>query len=673
MPSPAQLEIAAHSLTAVLGVWLGLTLVTRSRTPNGVLFAMLALAIAGWSGAIVVERLSASAGVARVANAVEELASGLATPLLAHLALAITTEGQPSRRQLRLTAAFYVLNVVVSIPAIVDPGHPIRLIEPNFSLPPVPGLAFYAVWAAIRYGAILMALWWVVRALRKPGIGADRRRHLGALLAMVLASTVGGGMRILPVIGQSDPWIGVSFITLAVVIAVYVVFSSGVFFASGVAGRAFRETMLLGLGALALVAALVAIDEGAQAVLQVNGPLFVALSFVVVMALYEPVMRWVQRQLPERSPLDTARQDLLRAAGQPRFTAQPAHAGVSPALARLTHALDLAGASVVAADGRVVAAAGPEAQRLPGAGAAPAIPLVADDELVGELRIAGTRSGRPLPLRDEELLRLSARYVASALRAGRIEDEQVDALRNLTEERANLDSAASTLHAALVRRGSSAPGLEVRALGLLRVDRADGQIVRWGGEKAGSRQAQALFAFLFDRGERGIAKDEALELVWPDVELERADLAFHRTLRGLRNTLDPHGGGREVIRHHNDRYRLDRSIIDWSDVDEFTARLEEAGRAGDPDAALALLQGARALYRGDYLDDCPFYGDSAFVEPRRAALRARYVDLLVAIGQASEERGDRVSAAAVYRDAVEVAGNGCPPARAGLERLGLGA
>ena len=128
MPSPAQLEIAAHSLTAVLGVWLGLTLVTRSRTPNGVLFAMLALAIAGWSGAIVVERLSASAGVARVANAVEELASGLATPLLAHLALAITTEGQPSRRQLRLTAAFYVLNVVVSIPAIVDPGHPIRLI-----------------------------------------------------------------------------------------------------------------------------------------------------------------------------------------------------------------------------------------------------------------------------------------------------------------------------------------------------------------------------------------------------------------------------------------------------------------------------------------------------------------------------------------------------------------
>jgi hypothetical protein len=108
-------------------------------------------------------------------------------------------------------------------------------------------------------------------------------------------------------------------------------------------------------------------------------------------------------------------------------------------------------------------------------------------------------------------------------------------------------------------------------------------------------------------------------------------------------------------------------------VAAFTARLDEAGRANDPEVALALLQDARALYRGDYLDDCPFYGDSAFVEVRRSALRARYVDLLVAIGEASEERGDRVSAAAVYRDAINAAPGGCPPAVAGLARLGLGA
>jgi hypothetical protein len=673
VPTPQQLELVAHSLTALLGVWLGLTLVTRSRTPNGALFAVLAMTIATWSGAIVVERLSDSGTVIRIGNAVEELASGLATPMLAHLALAISTEGQASRGQRWLIAASYTLNLALSLPAIIDPGHPIRMTEPNFALGPLPGIALYAGWAVVRFGTIVAALGWVAQALRRPGTNAERRRHLRALLAMVAASTIGGGMRILPVIGQSDPWIGVSFITLAVVIAAYVVFSAGVFFGPGVAGRAFREILALGFGAFALVSLLVALDALSRTVLEVQAPLFTALSFVAVIALSEPVTRWVQRTRSERSPQGTARQDLLRAVGQPRFTAQPANAGVRPALARLTQVLNLAGASVVAADGSVLAAEGPDPQGLPPANRAPAIPLMAEDELLGELRIAGTRSGRPLPLRDEELLHLSARYVASALRAGRIEDEQVEGLRNLVEERANLDLTASILHAALVRRSSTAPGLEVRALGPLRVDREDGQILRWGGEKAGSRQAQALFAFLFDRGERGVAKDEALELIWPDVDLGRADLAFHRTLGGLRHTLDPHGGGREVIRHQNDRYRLDPAVIDWCDVDAFTMRLDEAGRASDPDVALTLLKDAASLYRGDYLDDCPFYGDSAFVEPRRAALRARYVDLLVAIGEASEERGDRVSAAAVYRDALEAAASGCGPAEAGLARLGLGA
>ena len=673
MPSPAQLEVVAHSLTAVLGVWLGLTVLTRSRTPNGVLFAALTLATASWSSAIVIERLSDTASVVRIGNAAEELAGGLATALLAHLALAISTEGQPSPRQRKLIASLYVLNVVLSLPAILDPGHPIRLVAPSFSLGPVPGLVFYAAWAVVRFGTFLAALAWVLQALRRPGLDLERRRALRALLAMVAASAIGGGMRILPVIGQSDPWIGVSFFTLAMIFAAYVVFSAGVFFASDVVGRAFRETVVLGLAAFALVAVVVAVDEGSRAVLGVDAPLLTALSLVIVIALYEPVTRWARGRLADRSHHGSTRRDLLQAVGQPQLTAQSADAGVRPALARLTQALNLTGASVVAADGRVLAAEGRGAAEQPAPGATPAIQLMAEDELVGELRIAGTRSGRPLPLRDAELLRLSARYVASALRAGRIEDEQVEALRSLAEDRANLDSTASILHAALVRRSSAAPGLEVRALGPLRVDREDGQILRWGGEKAGTRQAQALFAFLFDRGERGVAKDEALELIWPDVDLARGDLAFHRTLGGLRHTLDPNGGGREIVRHQNDRYRLDGSIIDWSDVAAFSARLDEAGRTSDPGAALAILQDARTLYRGDYLDDCPFYGDSAFVESRRAALRSRYVDLLVAIGEASEQRGDRVSAAAVYRDAIEAAPTSCQPAEAGLARMGLGA
>jgi two-component SAPR family response regulator len=197
---------------------------------------------------------------------------------------------------------------------------------------------------------------------------------------------------------------------------------------------------------------------------------------------------------------------------------------------------------------------------------------------------------------------------------------------------------------------------------------------QWGGAKAGTRQAEALFAFLFDRGERGVPKDEILELVWPDVDLERADLAFHRTLGGLRTTLEPGrpGGDRgTAVTFHNDRYRLDPAVVAWSDVTAFDETIAAASAAGDPDEALGHLERARSLYRGDYLDDCPFYGDSAHVEERRELLRGRFVDLLLTLGERYEARGDRPAAAACFRQARAVSGDDLPTADEALGRLGV--
>ena len=143
--------------------------------------------------------------------------------------------------------------------------------------------------------------------------------------------------------------------------------------------------------------------------------------------------------------------------------------------------------------------------------------------------------------RDEELIQLSAAYVAAALRTGRREEEQVEALL-----------ACRRIATRSIRRHPTSMGPRPGRVGLHRAcsragpapgRRRDGPIERWGGDKAGTRQAEALFAFLFDRGERGVAKDEVLELIWPDTDLERADLAFHRTMVGLRRTLDPGAAG----------------------------------------------------------------------------------------------------------------------------------
>ncbi len=124
-------------------------------------------------------------------------------------------------------------------------------------------------------------------------------------------------------------------------------------------------------------------------------------------------------------------------------------------------------------------------------------------------------------------------------------------------------------------------------------------------------------------------------MIWPDVALDKADLAFHRTLGGLRRTLEPdltRGSDATAIVYHNDRYRLDPARVVWSDVAQFRAHI--AASAGtDAATAIAALEEARALYRGDYLDDCPFYGDSAYVEERRELLRGQYLDVLLALAR----------------------------------------
>jgi hypothetical protein len=347
--------------------------------------------------------------------------------------------------------------------------------------------------------------------------------------------------------------------------------------------------------------------------------------------------------------------------GRPEITVQAASAGVAPALERVAMVLDVVGIEAIANNGEVIARHGS-----PGSSAR-SVPLQVDDEVFGELHVGATRSGAELTDQDEALLRLSAAYVANALRTGGREEAQIDTLVGLAAEREFVEAQASELHEALVRGGVDVgPALRVHALGPLRVERDGAPIERWGGDKAGTRQAEALFAFLFDRGERGVTKDEVLQIIWPDTDLSKADLAFHRTMVGLRGTLDPGRGRKSVIRFHNDRYRLDPAVVAWSDSAEFLARIGSAREAPAGDR-IRLLEEARTLYRGEYLDDCPFYGDSSQVEERRSALRERYRDVCLALGEAYEAGDDRLSAAAAFREAAS-AGGGSSNGGPGLAR-----
>ena len=243
--------------------------------------------------------------------------------------------------------------------------------------------------------------------------------------------------------------------------------------------------------------------------------------------------------------------------------------------------------------------------------------------------------------------------------------EEVDLL---TREGEAMTTEEAVAYALAEEPGPTITGLRIRAFGTMIVERDGVRVQRWGGDKAGSRQAQAIFAFLFDRGATGITKDEAVELLWPDLSLKRGDLAFHRTLGGLRAVLEQGRQSGNVISYEGGRYRLAPELVDWSDVSEYERLLDRAATLDGRERILTLEE-ARELYAGDLFDDCPFYGDSVLVEERRAYLRARHEDLLVNLGELYLAAGEDAHAEARLRDALRLNPESAR-AESGLARLG---
>lgn len=668
-----QLEIAAHGVTAILGTWLGLTVAVRARRlPAARVFGLLTLFLVTWSLAIIVQRYSSLELVDRVANGFEEMGAFLVIAATPHIAVSLSAEGPWTRLQRLTVIGGYLVAFVMGLPAVVNPDAKFAITPPHFEVAGIPGEFFGWAWIVVRIVMFAFALTWIILALRAADRDIARRRQLQVALLTVGLGAAGGVLRFTPPFSDSDPWLGVSLVTAAVVMAAYAVFAQRIFFSADVAAKTFRYSVVAGLLVTGFVVVVVGLDRAAREAMAVELPIVTTMVLVATIALFEPVSERIREWISGRSRREIAYERLLRALGDPLVSNHdPTHA-VEPALARLSRAFRLSGAQVTGVDGAPRASHGEFDNSSP---LALRLPLSADGQGYGEVTFGPKRSGLPYASDEVEVLRLAATYLGGTLHLAATQESQAVALESLSGQRRELANTRSELQAAIVETGPGpATGFHVFALGPLRVERGGALVRQWGGAKAGTRQAEAVFAFLFDRGERGVAKDEIIEMIWPDVDLERADLAFHRTLGGLRSTLEPGrpGGDRgTAITFHNDRYRLDPALVAWSDVAAFEDAMSAASSATDDGEAMRHLERARSLYRGDYLDDCPFYGDSAQVEERRELLRGRLVDLLLTLGERYEARGDRPAAASCFRHARMVNGEELQPVTDALSRLGV--
>ncbi|TMB56148.1 MAG: hypothetical protein E6J47_05630 [Chloroflexi bacterium] len=543
--TPGQLEIAAHGVTAILATWLGLTVITRAgRRPGAAIFGLLCLYLVAWSVSIVVERLTDDPSTLRSLRAVEDVSAFLLPAGTLHIALTLAVEGRRSFLQQAVLVTTYLVCGAMAIGAIFFPDQKFAVTPPHFEVPGISGEVFGWAWIAARIAIFLAALLWISIALGGAGGDRARRRQLVAALATVAMGALGGVIRFLPGPADSDPWIGVSLVTVAMVLAAYGVFAQGVFLAPEVAVRAFRYSVITGLAITLYVAGLIGLERLADSTFGINLPIVTGLALVVTIALFDPIADRMRRLLGGPQG-DAASERLLRALGQDILTAQRPERSIEPALARLERTFGLQGTAISDPAGELVAEHGQPPGDDP---LALRIPLRAGDEYRGVVTFGPKRSELPFTQREMDLLSLAAAYLAASLRLAEQHETQAEALTALQVERAEVETRETALSAALVQvSGPVAEGLYVFSLGPLRAERNGTPLHQWGGAKAGTRQAEAVFAFLFDRGERGAAKDEMIELIWPDVDLERADLAFHRTLGGLRSTL-PGSGGRAVER-----------------------------------------------------------------------------------------------------------------------------
>ena len=664
-----QLEILAHGITAILATWLGLLVLTRaSRSPGAPIFSLLCLLLVTWSMAIIVQRLGDPA-LRQPVNLIEDAAAFLLPPVTAHLAISVAFERRYSGLATAVLVVGYSVAVLAILQAALDPAHEIGFSATSFAPFGLPAAVAGWTFAALRLGVWLAGIGFLAAGLREFGIDQVRRRQLQFAIATIALGVLGATARIVPPEIGGPPWVGVSLVAVAMMMATYAVVAQHLFLSADVAGRAVRWSVFGGLAVAAYVAVLVVLDRAAASALGIDLPIVTALAIVVTLALFEPISAWVQgRVAGTTAEADRAR--LIQALGGDPLVAQRPEEAIGPALARLVRAFELTGAELVDGHGTVRASTGAVDRQ---DSRAVEVALVgADGGPNGAALFGRKRSGMAFSPADREALELAADYLGSSLRLAEHQDEQVSAIADLRAERTRVETRGTALLDALDEAGAPSMGLEVHALGSLRATRNGEPMRRWGGEKAGSRQAEGIFAFLLDRGERGASKDEIVELIWPDVDLDRADVAFHRTMLGLRSMLQPGRRGRgapAAITFHNDRYRLDPAVVGWSDVAEYERLIGDAGRAAGEEG-LRMLEEARALYRGDYLDDCPYYGDSADVEDRRGALRSRHVDLLVELGHRYATRGDRPAAADCYREAQTMADEELPEVVDALAQLG---
>jgi len=163
------------------------------------------------------------------------------------------------------------------------------------------------------------------------------------------------------------------------------------------------------------------------------------------------------------------------------------------------------------------------------------------------------------------------------------------------------------------------------------------------------RKAPALLKLLALNRDRQLVRDQAMELLWPDLDSTSAAAQLYKAIHQLRKAF----GAGERESDASEWIATNKNLVILAppggvitDVDAF----EQTSRDALTSRQIKELERAAALYAGDLL---PMDLYAAWAQAPRDHLRQRYIDVLLALAQGYQARGDLATAAEIYRTALD--------------------
>jgi DNA-binding SARP family transcriptional activator len=178
---------------------------------------------------------------------------------------------------------------------------------------------------------------------------------------------------------------------------------------------------------------------------------------------------------------------------------------------------------------------------------------------------------------------------------------------------------------------STSTMLEIYLLGPFRVA-VDGKVVeehRWS-----RRKPTLLVKLLALQPHHQLHREQVMELLWPELELEAASNNLHKAIHMARRALEPElqsAAGSHFILTKGQQIALRAPSKLWVDVEAFEQAASEAVRG----ESVANYESALDLYRGDLLSE-DLYEDWA--TSRREQLRAQHENLLMKLALFHQSR-----------------------------------